>query len=290
MEVIKNILVAVDFCESSKNVLKNAILFAKVYSSTITIMHVLPDDISNEKVLALVENGAKDQLKKVNASIAEEGVETGRPILVFGNYADAIVKEVDRLDANLLVIGAGEKAKNDAFQLGSTADRIVRLSNIPVFVVKGTQTLEVKNLICPVDFSKESSWALKSAISISKLFKAKLLVFSVCPSFKSSGYSLRRSEAFFSDFRLKEQERDFSKFLAEFDFSEIEYKTELLAGDPAHKIIEAIKANHSDLLLMGTTGKSGISRIFMGSVTEKVIRQVLCSFITFKNDNAISEA
>ncbi len=38
---------------------------------------------------------------------------------------------------------------------------------------------------------------------------------------------------------------------------------------------------------MGTTGKSGINKILMGSVTEKVIREVLCSFITLKNEDAI---
>jgi hypothetical protein len=39
---------------------------------------------------------------------------------------------------------------------------------------------------------------------------------------------------------------------------------------------------------MGTTGRSGISKILMGSVTEKVIREVPCSFITVKNEDIVA--
>lgn len=290
MEVINNLLVAVDFGASSENVLKNALLFAKTYKSKITLIHVLPNDITNEKVIPLIQGAAKEHLEKVNASLVKEGVAAGNPILVAGNYSEKIVQEAENLDVNLIIVGAGEKSKNDAFQLGTTADRVVRLSKKPVFVVKGAQTLELKNMICPVDFSKESSLALKSAISIAKLFKAKLVVLSVCPIFHSTGYSLRRNDDFFNEHRLKDHEREFNEFLENFDFSELELETKLILGEPADKIIAAIKEYQSDLLLMGTTGKSGISRILMGSVTEKVIRQVLCSFITFKHEDAITES
>ena len=287
MKTIKNILVAVDFSEHSNNVLNNAISVAKRFDSKITLIHVLPDSITHEKVYALVEPGAREQLGKLRDELTAQGIATEEPILSFGSYSDRIVEESDNLDVNLLIIGAGEKSKDEAFQLGTTAVRIIKLSKKPVFVVKGTQSLEIKNIICPVDFSSESSRALRSAIVLAELFDAKLDIVTVCPIFKST-YTLRRNAGFFNDYRQKDHEKEFVSFLANFDLKGVKHTTSLLLGEPADEISAAIRKNKSDLLLMGTTGKSGINRILMGSVTEKVVRQVLCSFITFKAEDAIS--
>ncbi len=59
------------------------------------------------------------------------------------------------------MIGSGEKSKNDIFRLGTTAEKIIRKSDKPVWVVKKDNPLNVKNILCPVDFSPESKRALK---------------------------------------------------------------------------------------------------------------------------------
>ena len=51
-------------------------------------------------------------------------------------------------------------------------------------------------------------------------------------------------------------------------------KTEVLAGNPADKIIEYVHKNGIDLVIMSTHGRSGVSRLVFGSVAEKVIRQL----------------
>ena len=43
-----------------------------------------------------------------------------------------------------------------------------------------------------------------------------------------------------------------------------------------------------DLLIMGTSGRTGLNRMFMGSITEKVVREVPCSFLTLKSEDIIS--
>ena len=77
-------------------------------------------------------------------------------------------------------------------------------------------------------------------------------------------------------------------FLKNFDLTDIRLKKETQKGDPAVEILKALKRYKSDLLIMGTTGKSGLIRILMGSVTEKVIREVPCSFLTLKSEDIIS--
>jgi len=286
MKLLKNILVAIDFSESSENVLKNSIKFAKTFQSKITLIHILPDDIDNEKVSLLIKNGAIAQLNEVNDRINSEGLKTGNPILEYGSYFDKIVYATDKINANLVIVGSGEKLKNDCFQLGATAEKIIRKSNKPVFIIKDKQTLDIQNIICPIDFSKESSRALNNAIIISRLFNAELVLLSVYSLFRQTFTKLDPDEI--NEQRKLDHLKEFNTFLEEFNLIDVNYKIEIKGGEPAEEILKAIKNHESDLLLMGTTGKSGISKILMGSVTEKVIREVLCSFITLKNEDAIT--
>jgi hypothetical protein len=81
---------------------------------------------------------------------------------------------------------------------------------------------------------------------------------------------------------------EFNSFLDKFNLTDLSWEKETQGGDPSSEILEAITRNKSDMIIMGTTGKTGLSRIFMGSVTEKVIREVPCSFVTLKSKNFIS--
>jgi len=285
MKLLKNILVAIDFNKSSENVLKNSIKFAKTFKSKITLIHILPDDIDNEKVSLLLKKAATAQLKELNDRIISESITTGNPIIEYGNYCDEIVNASDKINTNLIIVGAGEKLKEDTFQLGTTAEKIIRKSNKPVFVVKNNQTLDIKSIICPVDFSKESKRALNNAIIIARLFEVKLVILSVYSPFRQIFTKLDPVEI--NEQRKSDLIKEFNKFLEEFNLIDVNYIKEIKGGEPAEEILKAIKNYESDLLIMGTTGKSGISKILMGSVTEKVIREVLCSFITLKNEDAI---
>lgn len=65
------------------------------------------------------------------------------------------------------------------FQLGSTAERIIRKSNKPVWVIKNDTLLSIKRILYPVDFSVESKRALNNAITLAQKFNAELIIFSV---------------------------------------------------------------------------------------------------------------
>lgn len=285
MKLLKSILVAIDFTESSENVLQNAISFAKTFKSKITLIHILPDDINNEKVSLLVKNAATRKLKEANDTINTEGLETESPILEYGNYCNIIVSTSDKISANLILVGSGDKSKDDPFQLGSTAEKIIKKSNKPVFVVKDGQELNIKNIICPVDFSKESGRALNSAIIISRLVDAKLVILSVYPYFQHNLAQLDATEI--NEIRHLDHKKEFDSFLESFNLIDLNFEKQIVGGDPSEEILKFIKKSKSDLLIMGTTGRSGISKILMGSVTEKVIRKVPCSFITLKNKDLV---
>ncbi len=288
MKQLEKIVLATDFSKSSENVVENAIGLAKVFNSKIILVHVLPY-IKNEKINTFLKEAVLKKLETINEKIINNGIKTEKPVLEYGNHFDKIIQTAERINANTILIGSGEKSKDDCYQLGITAEKIVRQSNKPVWVIKNENSLNVRNILCPIDFSSESKRALKNAIIVSKWFKAQLTVFSV---YEVHNLDPPNDDRFFWDedneFEFSVYKKEFNLFLKNFDLTNIRLKKEIQKGDPSVEILKAIKRYKSDLLIMGTTGKSGLIRILMGSVTEKVIREVPCSFLTLKSEDIIS--
>lgn len=287
MKLLKNILVATDFGKSSEYVMENAISMAKKFNSIITPIFVLPEKIENNKAKGMLKEFAHDQLNLVSSKLKAEGIDTTEAILDHGNFSEKIVQAAERINANVIIIGAGEKSEGDFFTLGSNAKKIIKKSSKPVFVTKRKSTLTINTICCPVDFSLESKRALKNAITLAHRFKAKLIVLSVydAPEFYSLSHRIDVTEEVASIRNV--HEREFNEFIGEFNFEGIDLSLDIVQGEPAEQIISESKKHKADLVVIGTTGKSGISKILMGSVTEKVIPQIPCPFITLKQEDLI---
>jgi universal stress protein E len=180
MELIKKILLAQDFSKSSEHVVTTAIELAKVFESEVIPIHVLPDDIVNEKVKSLLMEVSMEKLGKTEELIKNEGVKAGKPILAFGSPYERIVQAAVDVNANLILTGSGETQKGDKILIGTTTKRIIQKSEKPVFVIKEGVPLNIQHILCPIDFSSTSKRALKNAITMSHRFKAELTILSVC--------------------------------------------------------------------------------------------------------------
>ncbi|MDH3709354.1 MAG: universal stress protein [Cyclobacteriaceae bacterium] len=286
MKLLDKILVAHDFSKSSENVVLTAIGLAKIFHSKISLIHVLPDDIDNEKVKRLLDETATHKLTETVKQISGQGVEIGKSMLKYGSPYDAIIRTAGRERVNLIVIGSGGDLKDAKFQLGTTAHRIIQKSDQPVFVVKEDTPLKVKKMLCPVDFSSNSKRALKNAITMSRRFDAELMVMNVVDLHGAKWFTAEKDSDIEKE-KLQKQKEIFDAFLAEFNFADLTWQQEIRLGDPPSEILKAIPENDIDLLVMGTAGKTGLSRLVIGSVTEKAIREVPCSFITIKSTDVI---
>jgi nucleotide-binding universal stress UspA family protein len=288
MKILRKILLATDFSKYSENMVDNAIDIAKLFESKIILIHVLPDRIKNDKVKALIKKAANAQLDILKEKIEKSGVEADTPIIKFGNHFDKIIQVSNKENVNLIIIGAGAKLKKDVFKLGTTAEKLVRRSDKPVLVVKkGSEFNKIKSVLCPVDFSEESTLALNNSINITRRYNSKLIILGVLEPNKLGfkGLNLKWDEI--DALNRVDFEKEMTSYLENFNLIDVNYKTVIKTGDPATKILRTIKRKNTDLLVMGSSGKSNFHRMIMGSVTEKVIREVPCSFLTLKTENAI---
>lgn len=282
MKMMKKILLPTDFSGSAQGAIDMAVTLAKNFDTEIILLHVLPEFTKSTSVLNVVSNNVHFQLSAIQEYMRKRGVQTAEPTILIGSNFDHIVQLAEKVKANLILMGSGEKGLGDKFKLGITTGNVIRNSNIPVWVVKNDTPASIKKIICPIDFSYPSERALTNAINIARTFKAKLNVLTViepmADSFLGLGIMLDSEEKLIAEQHL----RHFEEFLNKFDFTGIEFSKEVAHGKPYQEILNRITSHANRLLVMGTTGKSALTKLLMGSVTEKVVREVPCSFITLK--------
>jgi nucleotide-binding universal stress UspA family protein len=63
----------------------------------------------------------------------------------------------------------------------------------------------------------------------------------------------------------------------------VKFEQRMLTGDPAGALVDFAKEQDIDLIVLGTHGRSGLSRLLMGSVAEAVVRRAECPVLTFKH-------
>lgn len=288
MELLQKIILAHDFSKSSENVVTTAIELARIFHSKVIPIHVLPDDIVNEKVRLLLHETATTKLEKTAERIKSEGIEAGNPILKFGSPYESIVEAAEAVNANLILTGSGTSPKGERFQLGITTERIIQKSEKPVFVAKEGMSLNVQNMLCPVDFSETSKRALKNAITMARRFKAELIVLSVCELQSSTWFTSEKDRAEENKIRCAQHKARFEKFLEGFNLSDLNWTKAIRKGNPAEEILSTVSEEMVDLLVMGTVGRTGLNRLIIGSVAEKVVRKAPCSFIVLKSEDVIT--
>ncbi|WP_179319614.1 universal stress protein [Winogradskyella helgolandensis] len=286
MKLLDHILLGQDFGKSSTNTLNAATKLAEVFKSKITSIYVLPDDIASEKAKGLLEEAAKSKLNDTFNTLKEHGVDVKEPLLKYGSTSDVITKAAVDIQANIIVLGAGNATEDSKFRLGTTTERIIQKSDKPVFIIKENTPLTVTQILCPVDFSSTSKRALTNAILICKKFKAELTILSVCDVDTTSWLMSREALEDENDSRCQKHKERFDHFLKEFNLAGVNWTKDIRRGNPAEEILSAIWQKKSDLLVMGTTGKTGLNRILLGSVAQKVIREVPCSLLALKSEDA----
>src|SRR5262245_54736671 len=64
---------------------------------------------------------------------------------------------------------------------------------------------------------------------------------------------------------------------------QLAFEHRMVIGEPAAAIVELAKEENADLIVMGTHGRTGLSRVLMGSTAEAVVRRAPCPVLTWKN-------
>lgn len=204
--------------------------------------------------------------------------------LLRGRAASAIVDEAGALEADLIVVGSRGHGSIATMLLGSTAAEIVDHAPCPVLVARGASigTVVLADDGSPSARAAETvlaSWPLFANRPLSVVTVAQVGV-PVAAGFTAGLYDqvLASYGQAVEDAReeVREECEDASMRLAR---AGLEARPVALEGQPATEIVRFATDRGTGTIVMGTRGRTGLARLFLGSVARNVLVHAPCSVL-----------
>jgi nucleotide-binding universal stress UspA family protein len=273
---MKRILVPTDFSAHANNALQVAAQIAKKTKAEIFLIHMLeiPTQINDAIAGAAGVPEVMLFIKKINETLLKskeknslKGVKVTESIK-FGRTFEGILSFSKKNEIDLIVMGSHGVSGIEEVLIGSNTEKIVRLSDVPVLVIKKKTTeFTPANFVFASDFSKEIKKPFKKMVEFASIFDAKINLVMICTpnSFKTTAVAEQIISNFISGFKLKN------------------YSTHIYNDLNIEKGISNFSNSiDADLIGLCTHGRTGLAHFFTGSISEDLVNHAVKPVITFK--------
>jgi nucleotide-binding universal stress UspA family protein len=276
--MIDRILAPLDGSQTAEGVLPQVRRLARNTGSEIVLVQAVPVagvDGSEALFRAAVQAGT-DYLSGVKDRLESSGFRT-RIIVRAGGAAETILGVLAETRSTLLAVATHGRTGAQRLVLGSVAEKLLRSTPVPVLAVRpfwtyelqpegGIEAQPIRSILVPVGSGGLSLCVLPHAVEMARLFGARVMVLHAQASGESD------STASVAD------------VAARFRLEGIETTTLVEPGNPVDTILSACKSRAVDLAILSTHGRSGLSRLVLGSVTEEVLRQARVPLLVVRGD------
>lgn len=277
MAKYRKILVAYDGSSSAKNALSLASQLAREDKSWIKVLAVVPPYLGDLELIGVsdikeaIAGPGQELLAEAKRIADQEGIHI-LTNLEQGEPYEQIVHVAEEENCDLIIMGRRGKAKMERELMGSVTARVIGHTSKDVLVIPENGTLSWENILLATDGSTCCDNALARALEIAQERRVKLSAVSVVYT-NDEFYALGQEV-------VKELYQEADKVLDKVKKwgGDLGVQTELFVrdGEP-HQAITAMAAEISaSLIIMGSHGRKGLTRLLMGSVTERVIGYADC--------------
>lgn len=139
--------------------------------------------------------------------------------------------------------------------------------------------IKIRSILHPTDFSEYSAAAMELAEALARRYGARIWIAHVAPP-----EEILHGAYFGAPPPPREDLATIEKKLYAIKPADrtIPVGYALLRGDPADEIVRLARRENCDLIVMGTHGRSGLQRVLVGSVAERVLRRAPCPVLTIR--------
>jgi nucleotide-binding universal stress UspA family protein len=280
------VLVATDLGESADEPIRQAHEWARAAGGQLIACHIVPDFVRSHPLFP--QEGMEDMSQVLDrehqaAEAVSERVMrvTGRKpeelevMIGSGAPAPGILARAEEAGADLIVVGSHSATRLERFLLGSVAERVVRYAHCPVLVAR--PQVPAGAILAATDFSDSADQAVMAAAQAARWFGGPLkILHSVdvfIPPVIGWGVPLAASWAPLPEGTVKQVRAAAATNLAEMlRRLKVEGDPIVAEGRADEAIVRAAEELPAKLIVVGTQGRTGISRIVLGSVAEAVLR------------------
>lgn len=315
---VNRILVPVDFSESSFEGVKMAAKIASLYGSTVDLIHVIPViSYFNESfdLLEIPLDFEKDlypQALKIASTKLNELAEEYIPKEHQGKLYDMVGRKVFREVTELanehhdMIVMSNKGSHGSASVRSHITEKIIQYSKIPVLsIAEDVDTTMIKEILIPLDRSENCGSALVPAFELAHIFKSNLTAIHIIEPYTLGmevpetvtdseetiyenlvgnlnqyfdnnpelNFRIERTGTVFEDRLIREAGSSSASTLM---------RTIVKKGISADEEICDYADSNADLVVMGTHGRTGISRFLLGSTTSRVAQGLHKPLLTFR--------
>ena len=318
---VERILIPTDFSENSLAALKFASHFVDRFDTVVDLIHVIPIDayfsvgfegmtvpIDFQKdVYPKVMEKAQEEMERLASIYLRKGYRGDMIVSIGSNVYRAIMNQTEEQDYDLILMS--RKGANEShFLRGSSAEKVIRHSDVPVLTLDDDAfEKEFSNIVVPLDMSDISYSGIPLAFILAKEFDAQLTFHHVIEMYSTGiegmafvgPYSsrevayasiLNKLKEFFNDnpemglsFEQKASQNEGMLTWAK-DAESVSIPVFIVVeeGVAAHHQIIDYANEHADLLVMTTHGRTGLAKFFLGSTASQVVQHVHKPMLTVK--------
>ena len=285
----ERLLVATDGSEFSEYAVQEAIDLAKRCNSRLFAISVIE---TNPELAAVApalleknEKAARERLDAVAARARKEGIGCETIVHEGEDLYQYIVDEAVKNKITMIIMGRRGRKGLNRLVMGSTTARVIGHAPCSVLVIPPAAKIDFRSVVVATDGSKYSTAAASEAIGIAKRNGSKLTAVAVVPAeiampTDADFAALQRDKL--ADQEMLSAEKNAKAVKESAQKEGVAAQAFVLSGKPADAIIETAKDKDADLIIVGSHGRTGLDKLLMGSVTERVIVLSACAVLVVK--------
>jgi nucleotide-binding universal stress UspA family protein len=285
----EKLLLPTDGSEFSEGAIREAVNLAKTCSSKLFVVSVIETNPEYESIAPqLIEKAEKEtrqHLESVKNRAAKEGVDCEIIARQGEDPYKYIIDEAAKHQVSMIIMGRRGRKGLKRLMMGSVTAKVIGHSPCNVLVVPRAARLEFRKILIATDGSKYSNAAASEAVAIAKRCGASLIAASVVPYESISPLGIVHSEMqweLITGESRKAAESNIKNVKEIAEKEDVKIEELILEGRPYEAIINAAKEKGVDLIVVGSHGRTGLDRLLMGSVTERIIGHADCAVLVVK--------
>ena len=275
------ILVPTDGSDHAVRAGEHARYLADAFDATVHVVTVVdvqsaagPFDAGgvSEAFVARLEERGEEALEAVRA-VLDGG--TVRTATLRGEPSGAVLEYADEHGVDLVAMGTHGRTGVERYVTGSVTERVVSRSEAPVLTVRATDRSRVdgdyEEVLIPTDGSEPATAAVEPGLAVAERVGARVHAVTVLDTSDATSPGKGIPEEVAAHLE-SEGEAATDRIAARARERGLEATTAVRTGVAARDLLAYADEHDIDLVAMGTTGRTGLSRYLLGSTTERVVR------------------
>lgn len=278
------IVVATDFSSAARRATDRAALIAQEQSLPLHLLHVVHGNLLAE-MKAWLDNSNLWQIrmsqqtrKRLDDEVVRLLADLGGDLILLSHMVDGqpvseICAQVEAVDAGLVVVGTRGTNPLHHLLIGTTAERLMRKSSVPLLAVRTEASEPYRRVLVPLDFSKWSEHALEAARAVAPGAHL-VLMHSFSIPFEEKLRFAGVDDATLNHYRerARQDARDHLQALVDrHSLLPDQFTLSLTEGDAPMHILMQASERACDLIVIGKHGRQAADELLLGSVTKHVL-------------------